>query len=158
MISKRRGVLFNIGLISAAMMFPWSLNYANASDFVQITKSVKLKPKAPVTIGGIDSPVRADVNVNEKFSSLTGVCFHFIFDETDAIDPNEGLTISIKGTDIGTGFGFFNPTSVPQTERVICYNPNEIPSELLDGKATYFITGESAIITSLSVEFTGYSK
>jgi hypothetical protein len=156
-ITKGRGAF---GLVAALIVFPWTPHYASAADFIEITRAVKLHPKAPVDVT-TSSPVTGKVNVKHKFSSISSVCLRFVF-EDDLLDPGDvdDVRIFSSGQDIG---GFFNTTGAPQSERVFCPNPTDaitsIFGNLLDGKDDLTITMEngSVTISSLSITITGDS-
>jgi hypothetical protein len=133
----------------AVAVFLWTLGYANAADFVEITNTVKLKPKPPVSVT-VSTPVEAEVNVHQKFSSIGSICFRFAFQD-DLLDPGDDLEM-----DIG---GFFNPTGEPQSARVFCPNPDQF-SKFLDGKIDLTVITQtgSVTISSLSVTITGDSR
>lgn len=116
--------------------------------FSCITKQVKLHPKPPVSLT-TTSPIRGNIHLNQRFSSISSVCFHFIFQD-DLLDVGDSVTLFSSGEDIG---GFFN-TVAPQSERVICLNPSQNPifSNLLDGKDDLTITGAGSLTISSLIE------
>jgi len=152
MLTKGCGIL---GPIAAAMMLPWTLDHASAAGFVEITAQVKLKPKPPVSVT-TTSPISGKIQLSQKFSSISSVCFHFVFQD-DLLDAGDTVRLFTSSGDIG---GFFNPGSAPQNERVLCANPEPIDpifTNLLDGKDDLTITMEAGSLTinSLSITVTG---
>jgi hypothetical protein len=155
MITKGCGVL---GLIAAAMTLLYTLNHASAADFIETTTDIKLHPKAPVSVT-TSSLVEGKIQFNQKFSSVSSLCFHFRF-VGDLLDAGEWLRILIIPTP-RSDLGIVNFGPDPKSDFVSCLSASDfrLPA-FLDGKQdiNMIMRSGSVTISSITATITGYSQ
>jgi hypothetical protein len=115
------------------------------------TDVAKLPRDATITV---EHPVSANVDVHERFASISSICFDFVFQD-DLLDPGDTLSIFFKKGFTG-GFGFRNVGTTPQAERTICLvaDHDEFLARFFDGKEQLILTMDSGSVTVASLRVT----
>ena len=101
--------------------------------------TVKLAPQAPAVVTET-SQMTAKVNLHEKSTSLTTVCFTIAFGGDsqggDLLDPGESILVFTEGG----GFGRINLDAVPRSLDTMCTGGQpETLGLFFDGKETVMI-------------------
>jgi hypothetical protein len=101
--------------------------------------TVKLTPQAPAVVTET-SHMTAKVNLHQKFTSLTTVCFTITFggasQNGDLLDPGESIHVFTEGG----GFGRINLDAEPRSIDTMCTGSQpETLGLFLDGKETVMI-------------------